>query len=194
MQRHLVVGLHCLYEPIVAHATRTARELAQQRESDVGPLAQFSDGGGASSNTQYVTLGGVQYQSKQGTTNYWQMVLPDGVTQPGCALSTSSCTPRDTTNTVPVAWIVNPSQQISLGAGTTTGSLTQYNQGTTTTGGSTTFSITVNKNSLTGANTLTLTLKLQQMYDPVYFGQFGNGGPNVAQLGSSFTTIIRGSP
>ena len=158
-------------------------------------VAEFSDGGGASSNTQYVSIGGTHYQSKQGTTNYWQMVLPDGVNQPGCSLVGASCTARDSaTSTTPVAWTINPSQQISIGAGTVTGSLTQYNAGTQTTGGSVTFSITVNKNSLTGANTLTLTLKLQQMYDPVFFGQYGNGGTNVAQLGTSFTTVIRGSP
>ncbi len=135
-------------------------------------VVQIDDGSGASSGTQYASITGLPRLIKSGTTTYYQVICPDGLIGSGVSGSAFK--------------VVANSMSGGTADGVCTGSLSTITIGGSTVGGSASFQWTVGVGSLTAGNLETFTIKVMDYYDPSYFTANGNGGPNAAQLGSSF--------
>lgn len=132
----------------------------------------------SSPSSPKTSMEGSQYSYVLNNVNYYQYILPDGFTtiNPSYSKGSSAITANFPTtspdgrytSTQPV------SQTITVGGVKTVGSLSQQFAGTTTYGGSVTFTATFNKGSLAGGTSETWTMKLFLGGDVLNFNG-GNG-------------------
>ena len=176
-------------------------------------VLEISDGGGASSNSQYLTVSGPEYTYKAGVTNYWQYVLPDGRanqvnvqtgTSPGAAWSSAQYFPTggfgQGSYAVPTSGpLITGGSSNGPAAGSTglSGASTCQLISTTNYGCSLSFQTTVGKGNLAAGQQIILTYKLWENYDQNYFAKSGgtanpvSGQPTAANIGSSSTFTIK---
>ena len=136
------------------------------------------------------TIPNSQFFNKVGTTSYWQWIMPDGLTPNYANGPSVGVMPTANTGRL-LPWLVT-SQQLTINGATVTGSATLQVVGNTATGGNDNFNFILNKGSLGSGSSATISLKLFKYYSPYYFAINGNGGPNAAQIGSTFRLLIMG--
>ena len=131
-----------------------------------------------------------QFFNKVGTTSYWQWIMTDGLTPSYGDGPSVGNMPVDSTGRL-LPWLVK-NQDLTINGATVTGSATLQIVGNTSVGGTNTLTFVLDKGSLASGSSATITLKLYKYYSPYYFAVHGNGGPNAAQVGSSFRLLIMG--